>query len=609
MQEFRERQQTAPELRRDLPASPSAYSSSSYEETHEEVASVAGSSDTRGEDVGLVADVLGLNAVNLSGPVRGSIGAHGGRREPVRLQCLDPTHPPMCTACRAPPPLEEESNHELLGEVGKKNGEKRLRTLLVKTPQWNNVTERHRLADIVEQEVGGEKLADVLRRKDSPSLRKAHLLYLTRAWGYKIDFLHKREKRGSKQAAAAAAAAAAALEANTKACHDQALIDAIKARNGIGEGFPLDGQMYPGKIGMVPGKPEFGGMPLNSTPLYGHGKRQRAPTETHMPDQLANIGAWEYMSPSVSAISMHISEVLRPIMNESLQCFAYEADLFEQNLPTVVQQLQQYMEYCARLFTTVTASNAELQKQMWSHGQHNPEGGWPPGAAMPPNKGSLPDMTPLRLAEPYLETNSAWTEVEAAGETISEKAIKEAQEVLRAGHKLFQGPNWIDLSDDGHRVYCSRRKGVALGLQLTARMQACLLHARFGSKNTFTQVGCMLMEMLVAYVGTQKAYLEAAYRIKKKQLDESMHMAVNSIDAGRVNVPSSVAASISMPSLPSTCPAMIPPPQLLPQPCFTPDILQQPFLGKNMLTNQWAEEAGGMILPKDASVTQDTKLY
>ncbi len=41
------------------------------------------------------------------------------------LRCIDGTHAPGCTRCTPPPEEEQEAGHELTGDAGKKNGEKR----------------------------------------------------------------------------------------------------------------------------------------------------------------------------------------------------------------------------------------------------------------------------------------------------------------------------------------------------------------------------------------------------------------------------------------------------------------------------------------------------
>jgi hypothetical protein len=76
-------------------------------------------------------------------------------------------------------------------------GEKKLRSLLARTPEWHNVEERTQLADAAEAsgEEGGRSLAAVLRQKACSALRKNHLLFLSRAWGYKSDVWRRRDSR------------------------------------------------------------------------------------------------------------------------------------------------------------------------------------------------------------------------------------------------------------------------------------------------------------------------------------------------------------------------------------------------------------------------------
>ena len=117
----------------------------------------------------------------------------------AHLRCLEPGHPPDCDRrghalysfclsqrtvglvrfgargvvshrrgrCCAPPPEELEGAYELVGEPGKKNGEKRLRHLITRTPEWANVAERERMASLVEPD-----LARPLRDRSCSALRK-----------------------------------------------------------------------------------------------------------------------------------------------------------------------------------------------------------------------------------------------------------------------------------------------------------------------------------------------------------------------------------------------------------------------------------------------------
>lgn len=113
---------------------------------------------------------------------------------PVRLRCVDRTHSAGCTWCTRAPDEADESEYELVGDPGKKNGEKRLRSLLTHTPEWDDVDERYRVADICDS-VDQGLLASVLRRKGCSSLRKAHLIFLARTWGYQSELWCRRSER------------------------------------------------------------------------------------------------------------------------------------------------------------------------------------------------------------------------------------------------------------------------------------------------------------------------------------------------------------------------------------------------------------------------------
>ena len=78
---------------------------------------------------------------------------------------------------RPPPPGVAES-YQLVGDPGKKNGEKKLRGLLNKTPEWNCSAVREAEAVKAEARPGNESrdLAVALRAKSCASLRKCHLL-------------------------------------------------------------------------------------------------------------------------------------------------------------------------------------------------------------------------------------------------------------------------------------------------------------------------------------------------------------------------------------------------------------------------------------------------
>jgi len=135
-------------------------------------------------------------ATATSGSLRGATVELLMQRPPPKLQtsslqvpwrCLDRTHGPDCTACQPPPFPGEVGSYELVGDPKRRNGEKKLRKLLQETPEWKSEAERHSLADTLEQYPAyDQSLVVTLRKRLAPSLRKAHLLLLVYAWGYKV---------------------------------------------------------------------------------------------------------------------------------------------------------------------------------------------------------------------------------------------------------------------------------------------------------------------------------------------------------------------------------------------------------------------------------------
>lgn len=133
-------------------------------------------------------------------------GATGVPPTPL-LRCLDPLHPPTCTRCTPAPPAGSEDDFELVGDPGKKNGEKRLRKLMARTAEWNGSASRATLATALEASAAAhdsdtdaerlQRVAEIVRAKHSGSLSKRDLLLLARAWHYASDvwFYHGRSSR------------------------------------------------------------------------------------------------------------------------------------------------------------------------------------------------------------------------------------------------------------------------------------------------------------------------------------------------------------------------------------------------------------------------------
>ena len=90
---------------------------------------------------------------------------------------------PCCRRCTLAPPRCDTAKFSLVGDPGRKNGEKRLKQLLLRTAEWANPALRADLALQCDRD-GFVSLAKVLRREaTSAALRKDDFLYVARAWG------------------------------------------------------------------------------------------------------------------------------------------------------------------------------------------------------------------------------------------------------------------------------------------------------------------------------------------------------------------------------------------------------------------------------------------
>jgi hypothetical protein len=117
-----------------------------------------------------------------------------GAEAPVRrLRCLDASHAAECTRCTPPPPLEEAALYELVGDPGRRNGEKKLRSLLTRTDEW--CSSESRGAAAAELQGRFPKLASSLLARSSGSLSKELMLALLAQWGYKSDLWARRGNR------------------------------------------------------------------------------------------------------------------------------------------------------------------------------------------------------------------------------------------------------------------------------------------------------------------------------------------------------------------------------------------------------------------------------
>jgi len=106
------------------------------------------------------------------------------------LRCIDPSHDEPCGRCTAPPPNGEDGFWSLKGDPGKRNGDKKLRTLIQMTREWNSPVERAHLVHHLQNNPETRhmnKVIEIVRRKETPRLSKMCMMVLARAWGFKSD--------------------------------------------------------------------------------------------------------------------------------------------------------------------------------------------------------------------------------------------------------------------------------------------------------------------------------------------------------------------------------------------------------------------------------------
>jgi hypothetical protein len=152
-------------------------------------------------------------------------------------RCLDGEHAAPCARCAAPPAAGADRSVELRGSApGKKDGEKRLRALLARTPEWLSGAARDAAADAHALQPGAARLVAALRARHSAELRKADLLALCRHWRYASDVWGRKSdgrvpppRRRPAETALAPALAAAPLQLAAKMGSEAQAVAAAQA--------------------------------------------------------------------------------------------------------------------------------------------------------------------------------------------------------------------------------------------------------------------------------------------------------------------------------------------------------------------------------------------
>lgn len=114
-------------------------------------------------------------------------------------RCIDSTHSKRCTACRDPPPVDSERDWYLRGDPGRRNGDKKLRKLILESNEWGSRKERSLLVKHLQEKEEGlmtahkNKLIRLLEKQDGSKLCKSSLLHLARLWRFKSTIWVKKK--------------------------------------------------------------------------------------------------------------------------------------------------------------------------------------------------------------------------------------------------------------------------------------------------------------------------------------------------------------------------------------------------------------------------------
>ena len=222
-----------------------------------------------------------------------------------------------------------------------KNGEKKLRALLCRTPEWADAAARAAVAESCDAAAADDEsgafatLAAVMRGADtSASLRKSHLLMLARCWGYQSSLWVRKESRKrmplqpeplppplhprrSESLAAAAAARAAAEEARRAAAFQQhppgsafprafpCVASAITAALADSSGGGSGGAMQPGEAGRYSSTLSDGAAALMGAPP----SNRSSTTSVALPSDVeAGVRAWLAIDAAAPGLAQAAAE-------------------------------------------------------------------------------------------------------------------------------------------------------------------------------------------------------------------------------------------------------------------------------------------------------------
>jgi len=115
-------------------------------------------------------------------------------------RCIDPSHSQPCQICLAAPEEEEEYRFQLVGDPGRKNGEKKLRKFIQMTKEWNSPAARAKVADSFAHRPDLSTFRKVVANKEAANLRKPHLIRLCREWNFRSNIWQTKKVKYAKKA-------------------------------------------------------------------------------------------------------------------------------------------------------------------------------------------------------------------------------------------------------------------------------------------------------------------------------------------------------------------------------------------------------------------------
>jgi hypothetical protein len=352
----------------------------------------------------------------------------------------------------------------LAGELGQKNGEKKLRSLVARCPEWHSDVARLALADALAGLPSCVRLVDCLRGRDTMAvLRKADLICLARSWGYRSNQWQRRRlcSRSTFRA----------IEPHPRLAGAAAV---------AGKPPPMLA-LLPPMLALLPPLQPAGGYEGGGGPLSGlTGSPVAAPLASHSL-LTAQFSPFESVAATPQALSAYVAEVLLPLLQESR--LAYRGDAARAAAVSGGR---------AHLTATVASAISRTLALM-------PSGGANFGAAAAAIEAeraacgaselSSPAWLALLSFAPDAAANSA-QQMLASLIRSSKQGIAEVC-AARRRPECAGGPEvvWLD------ELYSARLGG----LQFMLRADALLTSSRFGSLACFLGTAAVVMQLVLRH--------------------------------------------------------------------------------------------------------------